>query len=112
MWKKEDPHALFMELQTGIATMENNMEFPQKLKNRGSTGQDGGIGIGRNTSLPRTTKRITTNLKTKNNQKCREIKPQGTLTTKEIKKHSSRPVGGAEMGSQAGGAGSPTFPCR
>ena len=30
MWKKEDPHALFMELQTGIATMENNMDFPQK----------------------------------------------------------------------------------
>ena len=57
-------------------------------------------------------KKIRANLKAKTNQICRKIKLHGTLTTKEIKKHSSRPVGGAEMGSQAGGAGSPTFPCR
>ena len=29
-----------------------------------------------------------------------KIKLHGTLTTKELKKHSPRPVGGAEMGSQ------------
>ena len=52
---------------------------------------------------PHTTKRrTTTNLKTKNNQNCQKIKVYGSLTTKEIKKkHSSRPVGGAETGSRA-----------
>ena len=51
---------------------------------------------------PRTTKRrTTTNLKTKNTQNCRKIKLYGSPTTKELKKkHSSRPVGGAETGSQ------------
>ena len=49
--------------------------------------------------LPHTTKRRkTTNLKTTNNEECQKIK----LTTKELKKHSPRPVGGAEMGSQDG----------
>ena len=58
--------------------------------------------MGRNTVLLCTTKRrITTNLKTINNQKCQKIKLHGTLTTKELRKHSSRPVGGAEMGSPA-----------
>ena len=53
--------------------------------------------------LPHTTKRrITTNLKTINNQNCQNSKLYGTLTTKELKKHSSRLVGGAEMGSQVG----------
>ena len=65
-----------------------------------SSGQNGGIG--RNTSLPHATKRrITTNLNTKNNQNCQKYKLHGTPTTKELKKHSSRLVGGAEMGSQA-----------
>ena len=45
---------------------------------------------------------ITTNLKTIYNQKCQKIKLYGMLTTKELKKYSFRPVGGAEMGSQAG----------
>ena len=41
--------------------------------------------------LSHTTKRrITTNLKTKNNQKCQKIKLCGTLTTKELKKQSTR----------------------
>ena len=54
-----------------------------------SSRQDGGIG--RNTSLPRTTKRtITTNLKSINNQKCQKIKLCGTLTTKELKEQSTR----------------------
>ena len=45
--------------------------------------------------LPLTTKRrITTNLKTINNQKCQKIKLHGTLTTKELKKHSSGRRGG------------------
>ena len=47
----------------------------------GCSGQDGGVG--RNTSLPHTIKRrITTNLKTINNQNCQKIKLHGTLTTK------------------------------
>ena len=50
-----------------------------------SSGQDGGIG--RNPSLPCTTKRRTpTNLKSINNQKHQKIKLHGTLTTKELKK--------------------------
>ena len=60
--------------------------------------QDGGVGT--NTSLPCTTKRrITTNLKTINNQNCHKIKQHGNPTTKELKKHSSRLVEGVEMGS-------------
>ena len=63
-----------------------------------SSGQDGGMG--RDASFPRTIKRrITTNLKTINKQNCQNIKLHGTLITKELKKHSSRPIGGAEMGS-------------
>ena len=52
---------------------------------------------------PHTTKRrTTTNLKTKTNQNWQKIKLYGSPTTKELKKkHSSRPVGEAEMGSQA-----------
>ena len=62
-----------------------------------------GGGVGRYTLPPCTTKRsTTTNLKTKNNQNCQKIL-YGSLTTKELKKkHSSRPVGGAEMGSWGG----------
>ena len=52
--------------------------------------------------LPHTTKRrITTNLKTINNQKCQKIKLHGSLTAKELKKHSSKLVGAAEKGSGA-----------
>ena len=83
-----------------------------------TSGEDGDIG--RYTLPPHTTKRrTTTNLKTKNNQNCQKIELYGSLTTKELKKkHSSRPVGGAEMGSRverthgkvvAGGADGPTF---
>ena len=54
-----------------------------------SSGQDGGTG--RNPSLPCTTKRrITTNLKSINNQKCQKMKLHGTLTTKKLKKKSTR----------------------
>ena len=42
----------------------------------------------------------TANLKTKNNQNFQKTKLYGSLTTKELKKkHSSRLVGGMEMGS-------------
>ena len=65
-----------------------------------SSGQDGGMG--RDASFPRTIKRrITTNLKTINKQNCQNIKLHGTLITKELKKHSSRLVGGVEPGSGA-----------
>ena len=52
--------------------------------------------------LPHTPQRwiITTNLKTKNNQNFHIIKLHAISTTKELKKHSSRTVGGEEMGSQ------------
>ena len=52
--------------------------------------------------LPHTTKRrITTYLKTINNQNCQKIKLHETPATKELKKNSSRPVGEAEIGSWA-----------
>ena len=92
--------------------------------------QDGGTG--RYTLPPHTTKRrTTTNLKTKTNQNCQNIKLYGSLTAKELKKkHSLRPVDGVEKGIcgermhgkvSAGGpgrggsrwwTGCPTFACR
>ena len=33
MWRKENPHVLLVGMQTGAAILENNMEFPQKIKN-------------------------------------------------------------------------------
>ena len=33
MWRKGNPSALLVGLQTGAATVENSMEFPQKTKN-------------------------------------------------------------------------------
>ena len=51
---------------------------------------------------PRTSKTRTTNLKTKNNQNFWKNELYGSPTTKELKKkHSYRPVGGAETGSRA-----------
>ena len=32
MWRKENPNALLVGMQTGEATVENSMEFPQKNK--------------------------------------------------------------------------------
>ena len=32
MWRKGNPSELLVGMQTGIATVENNMEFPQKAK--------------------------------------------------------------------------------
>ena len=46
-------------------------------------------------------RKITNNLiKKKKKQNCQKIKLHGRLTTKELKKHSSRLVHGAETGSQ------------
>ena len=33
MWRKGNPSALWVGMQTGEATVENSMEFPQKTKN-------------------------------------------------------------------------------
>ena len=33
MWRKGNPSALLVGMQTGEATVENSMEFPQKMKN-------------------------------------------------------------------------------
>ena len=32
MWRKGNPYALLVGIQTGAAAVENSMEFPQKLK--------------------------------------------------------------------------------
>ena len=34
MWKKGNPLALLVGMQTGAATLENSMEVPQKVKDR------------------------------------------------------------------------------
>ena len=34
MWRKGNSHALLVGMQIGAATVKNNMEFPQKVKNR------------------------------------------------------------------------------
>ena len=53
-----------------------------------SSGQDGGIG--RNPLLPRTTKRrITTNIRSINKQKCQKIKLHGASTTEKLKKQTN-----------------------
>ena len=76
-------------------------QVPKENKCR-TSGQDGGIG--RYTVPPcRTKRRTTTNLKTKNNQNCQKIKLCRSPTTKELKKHSSKLIGGVEMGSQVEG---------
>ena len=33
MWRKGNPSTLLVGMQTGAATVENSMEFPQKTKN-------------------------------------------------------------------------------
>ena len=33
MWRKGNPSTLLVGMQTGKATVENSMEFPQKTKN-------------------------------------------------------------------------------
>ena len=65
-----------------------------------TSGQDGGVG---RCTLSACTIKRTTNLKIKSNQNCQKIKLYGSPTTKELKKkHSSKLVGGVEMGSQGG----------
>ena len=52
---------------------------------------------------PCTTKKDNNKFKNKINQNRQKIKLYGNPTTKELKKeHSSRPIGGEEMGSQGG----------
>ena len=33
VWRKENPFALLVGMQTGAATLENSVEVPQKIKN-------------------------------------------------------------------------------
>ena len=33
MWRKGNPSALLVGMQTGAATMENSMKFPKQTKN-------------------------------------------------------------------------------
>ena len=45
IWKKGNPHALLMGMQTGAVTVENSMEVLQKVKNRTILGHlDGLVG--------------------------------------------------------------------
>ena len=30
LWRKRNPHALWVGMQTGVATLGNSVEFPQK----------------------------------------------------------------------------------
>ena len=94
LWKlcQVFPLSLIQKLKKII--LENRTMYETHLKKyiknrlRGS-GQDGGVG--RNPSLPRTTKRrIKTNLKSINNQKCQKIKLHGTPITTALKKQSTR----------------------
>ena len=66
-----------------------------------TSGQDGGIG--RHASHPcATIRRITTKLTTKYNQNCQKTEPNGSLTTKDLKKkYSFRRVGRVETRTQA-----------
>ena len=34
VWRKENPPTLLVGMEIGAVTMENNMEIPQKTKNR------------------------------------------------------------------------------
>ena len=79
------------------------MFFLCTILNAYSLTSDQDRGIGRHAVPLRTTKtRTTTNLKVKNNQNWKKIELYGSPTTKELKKkHSSRPVGEAEMGNWA-----------
>ena len=84
-----------------VTIERNDSLFDAHRTERISTSSEDG-GVGTYTLPPHTTKeRTTTNLKTKNNQHCLKIELYGSPTTKELKrKHSSRLVGGAEMGSR------------
>ena len=79
--------------------LQHKLDTESEFGKNQTSCQDGGVG--RYTVPLHTTKRRTpTNLKTNNNQNCHKIKLYGSLTTKELKKkHSSRLVGRAEMGS-------------
>ena len=36
MWRNRNPSALLVEVQTGAVTVENSMESPHAIKNRGT----------------------------------------------------------------------------
>ena len=84
-----------------LKELSEDLNSIKKIQSETSN-QDGVIG--RYTVPPCTTKRRTTNLKTKNNQKYQKIELYGSLTTNELKKkHSSRPEGGVAEDTQQGG---------
>ena len=41
MWRKSIPCALSVEVQSGVATMKNNMECPPEIKNRTTISSSG-----------------------------------------------------------------------
>ena len=40
LWRKENPHALLVGMETDVATMGSSMETPQKIKNKTATGSN------------------------------------------------------------------------
>ena len=74
---------VIVHLYLSITYLDNNeISICHTIKKQNVQGQDRSIGS-RYALLPHITKRRTTNLKTKNNEKCQEIKLYGSLTTKE-----------------------------
>ena len=41
MWRKGNPYVLLVGMQTGAATVETSMDFPQKIKNGTAFGPNG-----------------------------------------------------------------------
>ena len=84
-WNTSEVKEGKLKIQYGGENKENHSNNAIKEIKRKSSSQDGSIG--RNPSLPHTTKRrLTTNLKSINNQKHQKIKLYRTPTTKELRK--------------------------
>ena len=82
-----------------ITALRGNYFLEDCIKSTTHT-SDQGRSVGRDALPPPTTKRRTTNLKTKSNQNCQKIKLYGNLTTNKLKKkHSPRLVERAETDS-------------
>ena len=80
MWRNGNPLALLMGMQTGAATLENNVEVPQKIKNRSTQDpaiallriypRDTGVLIHRGTCTPMFTSALSTITKLWKEPKC------------------------------------------
>ena len=80
MWRKGNPLTLLMGMQTGVVTLENSMEVPQKVKNRATLQPS-------NCTTRYLTKRY----------KCSEKNGHMHPNVHSSNVHNSQTVGGAEM---------------